>query len=146
MSVRTKGVVVGLFCFTLALFMTHGGAGWAIGCDQFAFEYPINNANVHGRISAGGHYQCKRGDHVWIVSSDGQGYYLQNPEVLLYADGKWEHNAVNVGRGIKAIIAVLVTQEGHNTFMQMARDGEWGQFRELPRGSVPLTRVNINSN
>ncbi len=117
---------------------------WAGSCNEFRFEYPISNTPVKGKISAGGTQKCDSGVHVWIVLSDGFGYYLQSPEVSLYKNGKWNQDAINISDGIKSIIAILVNEDGHKYFKQKEKNGEWGQFKDIPAGYEKLSVVEIN--
>lgn len=72
-------------------------------------------------------------------------YYLQSPEISLYADGKWDQNNIIIGKGIITIIAILVNEEGLKQFEQKVKDSEWGQFNKLPDGTKKLSKVDIKN-
>ena len=110
----------------------------------FKVEYPEPNDVVTGEINAGGSHNCPISAHIWIVLSDGYGYYLQSPEVTLYEE-TWEHNNIHLGGGIKSIIVVWVDENGHNEFLKKVKNKEWGQFSQLPYGSKKIAAVPIKN-
>jgi hypothetical protein len=111
----------------------------------FRIDFPKPNADLKGTITTKGSHNYDTSQHIWIILSDGFGYYLQNPEVTLYAK-TWEHSRVSLGGGIRSIIAVLVTDAGHREFQGKANRGEWGQFSSLPDGTKRLAAVPIINN
>ncbi len=110
----------------------------------FRFDYPKPNSALTGRITAKGPHNYGISSHIWIVLSDGYGYYLQSPEVTLY-DTSWVHDNVTLGGNIKSIVVVLVTDAGNETFSKMASEGSWGQFRTLPAGSRRIAALPIRN-
>jgi len=112
-----------------------------LSCDSFNFDYPKSGAQLSGKISAGGKHKCNSEDHIWIALFDGHGYYIQYPPVGLYADGTWDHDNIHLGGGIKKIIAIKVTKEGHK---KLLNDKIFGQ-RQLPDSTVMLTKLPIKN-
>jgi hypothetical protein len=111
----------------------------------FTIDYPTPKSIFPPcTIRVEGRYNYDTSQHIWIILSDGIGYYLQNPEVSPSATNpsKWEQCHVCLGPGIRSIIAVLVTNNGHRVFQNMVRNGMWGQI-ELPDGTRRLAQVSI---
>ena len=91
-----------------------------------------------GHISSHGRHCLSNNSHVWLFIADGYGYYHQPPSVSLKPDGSWEHGNLNFGKGINQLVAVLVTDKGHELLNTKIDFGHM----ELPEGSVILTRVS----
>jgi len=145
MAKYIKKIIVGALPFILLLAFIGVRESGAADCAEFRFEFPISNASLHGRISAEGRHRCDTEANVWIILSDGFGYYLQSPEVSIYANGSWDQDNISLGGGIKSIIAVQVNEEGHNEFKRKVKRGEWGQFKTLPNGSKKLEKIRIRN-
>lgn len=108
------------------------------------FTYPKANSTLKGRITAKGTHNYDISEHIWIILSDGFGYYVQSPEISLY-EGKWEHENINLNGGVKSIIALWVNEKGHKEFLEKVKNEEWGQFYMLPPGSKKIAIVEIKN-
>lgn len=109
------------------------------------FPKPSESFPKGSRITVKGTHNYDISEHIWIILSDGYGFYLQSPEISLYDDGKWEQNNVCLGGGINSIIAVLVNEKGNKEFLKKVENKEWGQFKELPDGSKKLASIKIKN-
>ncbi len=102
------------------------------------------------QITCSGTYTLSRGNdttsiHVWILVGDVYGnYYLQNPPVSFEVDGTWS-TSIQPGSGITKIFAVLVTEEGNDSFQRRVSSGDFSGFTTLPDGSLILDSIDIQT-
>lgn len=115
-----------------------------IGRADFFFESPgAGHPYPLGPLSTSGTHNLSVDSHVWLILDDGYGFYPQNANIYLQADGSWSNQGVNLGRGIIAIHAVLVNESGHKFFRDKVQNNDWAQFKVLPDGYRILASVKI---
>ena len=115
---------------------------------QFTSPKPDTEFKTADPITATGTHRLKTDDHVWMFLLDIYGgYYLQNPPVELLKDGKWEATNIRPRKGIRAIVAVYVDAQGHESVRKWVEAGRWGkillsELKEL-HGYEELARLPI---
>lgn len=118
---------------------------------RFEFEspeegkrYPIGSTDV--RIKTRGiHYSMPEEAKVWIVLKCKNDNFLlaTDKNVHLKDDGTWESREILMDRPISSILAVMVTNIGHNFFNRMAHEKKREEFPQLLRYSFVISTRNI---
>lgn len=146
-SPRTLAIFFVIFIIPLTISCGKGETEktQSLVCNNFKFEFPQVNSELSGKITAKGTHNCVLSDHIWIVLHDGYGYYLQSPEVSLFNNGTWEHDAISLGGGIKSIQAILVNEAGHEIFSKRVQKHDFGQLDMLPTGYIKLASIPIRN-
>lgn len=112
----------------------------------FSISYPKNGKRfrVGAVTEAIGTHTLNPDSHVWAILNDTYcNNYLQNPPLMIDADGAWRATNIHLGEDIIRILFVMVTHEGHQFFLGKAENNEWGAFSGFPAGSKELGSVRI---
>ena len=99
---------------------------------------------IEGQYSMASQYTS--GDiGVWVVLQDSYGhFYIQNPRVTFFPDGRWTAMNILPGMGIEIVHFVQVNGRGHIHFQEMVANREFGAFDALPPGSTFLCSIRIS--
>ncbi len=83
--------------------------------------------------------------HIWIMLQDTIGNYcLQSPPITLMPSGRWEAFNIRFGKDIIRVLAVQVTQVGHETFSQKVKDDDFSCVPDLPADGKTVGSIDIN--
>ncbi|MEI6152320.1 MAG: hypothetical protein WCQ10_07320 [Chitinophagia bacterium] len=126
------------------------GVKYFAGCDgvkYFKVESIKNDRVIYLEdlpLDIWGSYLGDFGD-VWVVLQDTYGnYYLQNPPVVFFNDGRWHSVNIVPGADIASISFIEVDQSGNQLLRVMVKQNNWNGFKILPQNSKNLATVRIN--
>jgi hypothetical protein len=112
----------------------------------FQINSPVQGKSfsVGSVIEANGGHSLSPNSLVWAILRDIYGhYYLQNPPVMLNADGNWLAKNIHLGHDIIEIMFGQVTAKGNDEFLRKVRNQEWEAFDAFPAGAETLGSVSI---
>lgn len=111
---------------------------------SFRINYPtdeMSSKQVH-KCSGGYNGKWNEGE-VWAILRDKYNrFYLQNPPVYFYPDGRWFQNNISCGTNIVALVIVEVGLIGQSIFRDLVNKNFWGAF-EPPSDMNILDTISL---